>query len=313
MEALMVSLNAVIPFVFYLAVGYGARRLKLCTNELLQGMNKLVFKAFFPLSLFWNMYTMDPSIEIDIPLLLAEGASLIALIILLMLTVPWFVKENPRRGVVVQAIYRSNCVLFALPMAEVVMGEPGKIYATMMLAVIVPILNVSAVLVLESFHGEGLTDPKKLIINILTNPLIDGIAVGALFFALGIHLPRFIETPVKNMGSMATPLALFILGGTLEFSQVGKNLQCLTVAMGIKLLVIPLVVTVITTLAGLSDVVRFTFFIIYATPVATSSYVMAQNMGGDGELAGQFVVFSTVASALTLFIWVYAYAALGFV
>ena len=40
---------------------------------------------------------------------------------------------------------------------------------------------------------------------------------------------------------------------------------------------------------------------IYGTPVAAASYPMAQNMGGDGELAGQFVVISTVVAVGTLF------------
>ena len=54
-------------------------------------------------------------------------------------------------------------------------------------------------------------------------------------------------------------------------------------------------------------------FEMYATPVATASYSMAQNMGGDGELAGQFVVLSTAASVVTIFLWVYLFTNIGLI
>jgi len=40
---------------------------------------------------------------------------------------------------------------------------------------------------------------------------------------------------------------------------------------------------------------------------------MAQNMGGDGELAAQFVVLSTVASVVTLFFWIYFMNTIGYI
>ena len=67
----------------------------------------------------------------------------------------------------------------------------------------------------------------------------------------------------------------------------------------------------VATLLGFSGVERFVYFEMYATPVATASYAMAQNMGGDGELAGQFVVLSTVASVVTIFLWVYFLNSIG--
>lgn len=39
---------------------------------------------------------------------------------------------------------------------------------------------------------------------------------------------------------------------------------------------------------------------------------MAQQMGGNGDLAGGQVVFTTVFSILTVFLWVFALKSLGF-
>ena len=63
--------------------------------------------------------------------------------------------------------------------------------------------------------------------------------------------------------------------------------------------------------AGLDPVNRFVILVMFAAPVATSSYTMAQMMGGDGPLAGELVVMTTVFSLFTLFLWVFLYGILG--
>ena len=113
------------------------------------------------------------------------------------------------------------------------------------------------------------------------------------------------EGPIKQFANLTTPLALFVLGGTLHFNAIGGNLKYVVPSMTVKMVILPAVILAVATLLGFSGVERFVYFEMYATPVATASYAMAQNMGGDGELAGQFVVLSTVASVVTIFLWVY--------
>ena len=79
-----------------------------------------------------------------------------------MVAVPLLVKENSRRGVIVQALYRGNCVLFAVPLAENVFGAEGASLASMVLAFIIPIYNVMAVLILEYFRGGKPSLPQLL-------------------------------------------------------------------------------------------------------------------------------------------------------
>jgi predicted permease len=48
-----------------------------------------------------------------------------------------------------------------------------------------------------------------------------------------------------------------------------------------------------------------------ATPMAVSSYTMADSMDSDGELAGNCVIFSTPLSCITLFFWLFLFKSLG--
>ena len=99
-----------------------------------------------------------------------------------------------------------------------------------------------------------------------------------------------------------------MLGGTLQFSSIRKHLSCLTATLACKLLVFPAVTLWLSGLLGLQPVERFLLLSVFATPVATASYPMAEAMDGDGKLAAEFVAISTVTSVVTLFFWLTFFA-----
>lgn len=312
MESFIIAVNAVLPFLIYISFGYGVRTAGLVDEAFMNKLNKLIFQAFFPILMFNNLYKIEHGISLNPALVAVAILSVLILQASLLLAIPRLVRENSKRGVVIQAIYRSNFVLFGIPLATNLFGGEGELLATMMVAIVIPVYNVTAVVILEMFRG-GRISPAALVKNVCANPLIRGALVGFIFFLLGIRLPASVEEPVSEFAGLTTPLALFVLGGTLHFSAIRHNLKYIVPSMAFKLAVLPAVITVIATAAGFSNVERFVLFEMYATPVATASYSMAQNMGGDGELAGQFVVLSTAASVITIFLWVYFFTSIGFV
>ena len=314
MESFLIAVNAVMPFLIYISFGYGVVKSGLADEAFMNKLNKVVFRAFFPLLMFNNMYQLKRDFSLNLTLVATAVLSVLFLQALLLLVVPRLVKENPRRGVIIQAIYRSNFVLFGIPLAANLFGDDGSALASMMVAIVIPVYNVTAVIILGMFRGDGgKTNPLVLVRNVCTNPLILGAAVGLVFFALRIKLPSSVEGPVSQFAGMTTPLALLVLGGTLHFSAIRGNLKYIVPSMTLKLALLPLLITALATVLGFSNVERFVIFEMYATPVATASYSMAQNMGGDGELAGQFVVLSTAASVVTIFLWVYLFTSIGFI
>ena len=312
MESFVIAVNAVMPFLIYISFGYGVRSFGLVDEAFMGTLNRLIFRAFFPILMFNNLYNIPHGFSLNPALAAAAVLGVLFLEVLLVLIVPRLVRENSRRGVIIQAVYRSNFVLFGIPLATSLFGEEGKILATMMVAIVIPTYNVTAVIILELFRG-GRIRPSDLLRNVCANQLIRGAAVGFVFFLLGIRLPASVEEPIAAFAGLTTPLALFVLGGTLHFSAIRGNLKYVVPSMGFKLIVLPAVVTAAATALGFTGAERFLLFEMYATPVATASYSMAQNMGGDGELAGQFVVLSTVASVVTIFLWVFLFTKIGFV
>lgn len=312
MDSFLIAFNAILPFLVYLGFGYAARRVGWASEEFLNKLNSVVFKAFFPFLMFWNIYHVDADMKINWRFMGLCVATLLVLIGALFALVPLTVKDKSKRSVIIQAAYRSNFVLFGIPMAESVFGQAGAAVAAMLVAVVVPIYNAVAVVLFEYYRG-GSIKPLQLLKNILTNPLILGALVGLLFLGLGIHLPRGLEKPISEFSGLTTPIALFCLGGTLHFSAMKHNARYLTPTIGWKLLLFPLLATALSSLFGFTNVERFVFLIMAGSPVAVSSYTMAANMGGDGELAGEMVVLSTVASLFTLFGFIYVYHVVGFI
>lgn len=303
-ENLWISLNAVIPFVIYLLFGYGLRMTGLADRKLMGELNQLLFKGFFPILMFDNLYGNREHLGGGGRLVVISVITLVVLLVILVISVPRFVKENSRRGVVIQALYRSNTLLFVLPLAESLFGSGSQALASMALAVLVPVYNVFATVLFEYYRGEKVS-PGTLFISILKNPLIAGALAGLLFVWLKIRLPLCVETPVAKLAGLCTPMCLLVLGGSLEFHSIRKNARCLATVLTLKMIVLPAVMAVVSVLFRMAPVERFIFLITYAAPVATASYSMAQNMGGDGELAGELVAVSTVVSAVTIFGWIF--------
>ena len=311
LKSFQVAFDAVAPFLILLGIGFAAVRFRLTDREFMNKLNTLNFRIFFPFLMFKNVYGAKPENMPSLKLMLTGAGSVILLVILLVIIVPKIVKENPRRGVIIQGIFRSNFIIYGIPLTTSVFGAERSSVCGIMILLMVSIFNIAGVIVLELFREGGKIRPGKLLLGIVKNPLLQGCVIGLLFYLLQIRLPVYIEKPVSSLGDLASTLALVVLGANLKFDELKKNSRTVAVVLAVRLILLPLVMVPFAYLIGLRGVELFLILIIFGTPVATSSYPMAQNMGGDGPLAGQLVFVSTVASLGTLFLFIFAMSRLG--
>ena len=313
MDSFLVAFNAVIPFLCYISFGYIAKIKGFVEEEFLQKLNKMVFHLFYPFMMFYNIYKADVSSLPSPFLMVFTGGSILVVEALAILIVPRIIKENPKRGVIIQGVFRGNFVLFGLPLAISVFGDEAASMAAIIVTIVATIYNTTSVFILEMFNTAEKTSVKKNLLNVTKNPLLRGAVLGLIFFFAGIRIPKSLTTPVAAIANMTTPLALFVLGGTLHFDAVRGNLKYLVPTLSFKMVLIPAAVLAIGYAMGLRGIELFLLVGVHGTPIATASYPMAQNMGGDGELAGQFVVLSTVVCVVTLFLWVFILKMIGLI
>ena len=310
-ESFQVAFNAVMPLLLLLGVGWAAVRSGVTDRAFMNRLNTLNFKLFFPFLMFKNVYGAEPENLPTTALMITGAVSLLVLVALLMIVVPRIVKENPRRGTIIQAIFRSNFIIYGIPLTTFVFGDGKASVCGIMVMIMVSMFNILSVVVLEYYRDGGKVRPGPLLLGIVKNPLLQGCVAGMLCYLLGIKLPVFLKEPVFALGSMASTLALVVLGANLQFAELKKNGRTITTVLLVRLLLLPLVMVPLGWLIGLRGVELFLILMIYGTPVATASYPMAQNMGGDGQLAGQLVFVSTVASLGTIFLFIFTMSQLG--
>ncbi len=304
MENLIISFNVVLPLFICIMLGYFLRRIKMFDGTALKQMNKLCFKVFLPIYLFNSVYSTNLTEAFNVKLILFAVSGLLLVFFGAMFIVPRIEKDNAKRGVMVQGIFRSNFALFGLPLATSLCGEEGIGPTSLLLGIVVPIVNVLAVVTLETFRG-GKPNVKKMLKGIATNPLIIACLLGAVFNMLQIRIPSAVQKSLTDLGRVATPLSLVVLGGEFVFGKVQGYIKQLSITVAGKLVIAPLVMVTLGVLLGFRDNLLVPILIMFGAPTAVSSFTMAEQMGGDGELAAEVVVFTSGLAILTMFLWIF--------
>lgn len=304
MENLIISFNVVLPLFLCIMLGYFLRRIRMVDTPSLNTMNKLCFKVFLPIYLFNNIATTNLSAAFNGKLLAVAVLGLLGQFFLLMLIIPRIEKENPRRGVLIQAIFRSNFALFGLPVALSLCGTEKIGPTSILVGFTVPVFNILAVVTLESFRG-GKPSIKTMLKGIATNPLIIASLMGIIFNLLEVNLPSAVQKSVTDLGGVATPLSLVALGGSFTVAKVKEYRKQLTIGVVGRLVLSPLLMVSMGILMGFRNENLIPLLIMSGAPTAVSSFPMAQQMGGDGELAAELVVFTSALAIFTMFVWIF--------
>lgn len=310
MENLMISANAVLPMCLVMALGYGTRRLGWLRREEISTINKIAFRIFLPCLLYYNIYCSDLSGSFD-PLLMAYAVGGVLLTFGLALGYTLLTEKLPeRRGVLIQGMFRSNYVIMGIPVATALLGADQLGTVSILIAVIVPLFNMLAVVVLEVFRGQK-PKPLHILGQIAKNPLVIGSVLGILTLVAGIRLPHILEQTIQSVSAIASPLQLFLLGAFFQFSGLKTYRRELVTVSIAKLTVSPGLFLGLGALLGFRGVAFVSLIGIFASPTAVNSFTMAQQMGGDAELAGDIVVTTSAASILTMFLWIFLFKSLG--
>jgi malonate transporter and related proteins len=147
--------------------------------------------------------------------------------------------------------------------------------------------------------------PGRLLKELSRNPLIIGTVAGLLANVLSLNPPEIIYNLLDRASSAALALGLLCVGAGLSFAGIQNatgRFQA-TAITGIKLLVLPAFAWGLCALFGVTGVQRDMAILFAAMPTATSSYILAVRMGGNGPLTAGLVSLSTLVSMATITAW----------
>lgn len=334
------AIEAIFPLVLMIFFGYFLRRVGFFTEHFLSVGYKFSFRVALPCMLFCTVYSIQGFRSIDMRTVLYALLAICVMFALGTLAVLLWVPDRRQRGVIVQCFFRSNSAIIGVSLTEALGGASALQCVAVITAFTIPLFNVLAVVALTAFQGGGedgkrglaAINWKKIGLNIVKNPLIIGIVLGLLCVGMRQLLPvnevgepvfmlskqgKILFSVVESLSKIASPFMLMMLGGQFTFSAVkGMKRQIVLGTVGRILLapVLSIGVGYLLSRAGLLSLgtAEYASFIsLFASPVAVSSAIMAREMGNDDTLAGQLVVWTSLGSVLTLFLFAFTFRSIG--
>ena len=309
-ESFYVALNAVVPLFLMIGIGCLMRQWEVIGEEAVRQANSLCFRAFMSVMMFYNVYTSDMSHAINLPLILYCIAGILVEFGVGYALITRIEKRPPVQGVMIQSFFRSNAALLGVSMTAAIFTDQDISEVAILTAVSVSMVNIMAVMTFEVFRG-GKVSGKRVLRGVAKNPLVDGTLLGILASLMGLRLPSVLESTVSSIASATTPMALVLLGASLDLRGFGSQRRNILICLAERLVVSPAIFITLAVLLGFRGIPLAGIMVVFAGPVAIASFTVASEMGGDSDLAAELVVLTTGFACFTMFGWIFLLTTLG--
>ena len=195
-----------------------------------------------------------------------------------------------------QTAFRFNSYI-GLALASRLGGSEGLALMAVIVGCTVPLCNVAAVWALAR-HGQ-----TALWKELARNPLILATAGGLLTNLMGLHAPAVLGMTLNRLGSASTALGLMTVGAGLQMSGATGTAGPVAWWTGVKLLAMPCVAWLVGRHLPLTAL-QYQIVVLYASlPTASSAYILAVRMGGNGPMVAATISLMTVAAIVTTPLW----------
>jgi predicted permease len=180
----------------------------------------------------------------------------------------------------------GNTGNLGIPLALFAFGEVGLQYAVVSFA-IMAVYSFTAGIWIVSGGGNPLKALKE--------PMVGATILGGIFLWQGWETPVWITNALELLGQMGIPLMLITLGVALARLSPAGLLRAFWLSLA-KVIICAAIAWTVAVVFKLDDVAFAVLVLQVSTPVAVTSYLIAQKYGANaGEVAGM-VVASTFLS-----------------
>jgi len=286
-----------LPDFLLILLGYGLRRWLHLGDHFWTGLEKLVYFILFPALLFNSLARAD--------LAWTKAAPLLATGLLVMLTgmalgalARWlFAMSRSSFASQFQCAFRFNTYI-GLAVAAALFGRDGLVAMGLLTGAMVVPANIAAVGMLARLGGASVWR------ELARNPLLLGTLAGLLWNVSGLPVPAPITHLFGRLADAAIALGLLAVGSALRLrGRPGGGYGAATWFLAVKLVALPLAAIALAHWLGLGGTYFGVALAFAALPTASSAYILAQRMGGDGTSVAWLISAGTLAAMVTLPLW----------
>lgn len=204
--------------------------------------------------------------------------------------------DDSTRAVLKFGTVFSNCGFMSIPLQMAVLGADGVFYGGAFLAV----FNIT----LWTYGLFSMSGSRKAFSfkSLILNPGILGVIIALFLYIARISLPEILLKPVSYLAALNTPVPMLIIGYYLSkanlkhaFTRADSYL-----AMGIRLIVVPVLATIIMYACGIRGVMLVSSIISCSAPIAAATTMFSAKFNKNTELSVSLVSASTLVSLVTM-------------
>ncbi|MCI0917798.1 AEC family transporter [Pseudomonas stutzeri] len=289
-------LLALWPLFALIVAGYFLRLREFPSEAFWPGAERINYFVLFPALLFSSLATAplgNPALpRLAGAVMLGLGLAWVGLLLLRRLR-GW---PAARFGAFAQGALRFNTYL-GLAAVGSLFGKEGLAMAALMLALMVPTVNVMSVWALTAERGVSV---RGLLLPIVKNPLILACVAGALVNLSGLGLPGGTDRLLGLLAAASLPLGLLCVGAALKPKELGGEVPALGWNSAARLLGVPLLAYGVARLIGLPGMETTILVLFFALPTAPTAYVLTRQLGGDSHLMAGIITLQTLLAAASL-------------
>lgn len=292
------ALLALAPVVLLIGLGFAMRARGFLPEGFWPQAERLSYFVLLPALFIHGLATADISGVPVASLGLALAGTVVVTSLLLVAARPLLPVDGPAFTSVFQGGIRFNNYV-GVTMAAGLFGAKGVALAAVANAAIVPTVNVLCVLVFARF-GTARPSLRGILRQLATNPLIVACAVGIALQATGLGLPPGLEGAMRALGQASLPLGLLCVGAALDFSAARAWAGPIVASSLVKFGLMPLVTYAACLALGLEGTAAVIALLFHALPTASSSYILARQLGGDAPLMAGITAAQTVLAGAVI-------------
>jgi len=301
MQMLHVLVNTILPVFSIILLGYVLRWRNVLSSAFVKPANQIVYYVALPAMLLNTIARAPFRANFNVS---AVACLLAALVIVVLLGVAGMRILNipkDRRGTFVQGCFHGNIGYMSYAIAYYALGEKSFAPTAILSSFLIVAQNFLAVWALMKWGRGPESNRSRLVLmkHLFQNPIILGVLLGILFSALELPIPGPVRQGLEILSGMAFPTALLLIGASLSFGALRTMVKEMISIGVLKLLCLPLFGYLLAAAAHVPDFLRLPAVLLLAGPPATVTYVMAEELGGDPELAATSISVLTLLSAFT--------------
>ncbi|MGA8260158.1 MAG: AEC family transporter [Arenicellales bacterium] len=291
---------ALVPILVPILVGLGLKRARFLSDDAWEGLEKLTYFVLFPCLLVRTLGAQSvagvpwPGMLVAIAGTLLTAAALLTLWHRLRASVP-----GPTFTSIFQGGVRFNSYI-ALAVAQTFFGDAGLALAAVAAGFMIVIINLLCIAALAAWGHARVRGVVPLARAVFGNPLILACAVGWALSLSGIGVSGVADKVLEVLGRAALPLGLLAVGAALQPESMQRHLEPAAVSSLVQFGAKPLIAALMIGITGLTGVPAIVLAIALSTPTATSSYILARQLGGDAPAMASIITFQTLAAFLVM-------------